>query len=305
MQSKSHATIECKPSPLTGAADSGQKIAGQRWTDDPSDLATHTHESAGPPFIADLCCGDGGFTDGLMSAGHRVLGFDITRFPGYRGELILRDIRTLSGLDFRGRCYFIVAGPPCQEFSRHKMPWTRKRNPPEPDLSLVEACFRIAREAGVPLLLENVETARRWLGPAGMHYGPHYFWGDGVPALYPIQYFKKKKESFGGKQAHLRARVPDEFSQWLGAIIPFPAGSSLPTEQTEIRNGIVKRLPVKSCSLPECGEGEKGSSGGVGAEPPHSAGSRGGEPLAGVGGGGAPAGLLVLPNKCAAQGVKP
>jgi len=53
------------------------------------------------------------------------------------------------------------------------------------------SCFRIQREASeasgshIPLVLENVKGAQRWIGPAKWHYGSYYLWGD-VPALMPI-----------------------------------------------------------------------------------------------------------------------
>jgi len=58
---------------------------------------------------------------------------------------------------------------------------------PAPDLLLNElfnACFRIARECGVPIVLENVKGAQPWVGQAAWHYGSYYLWGD-VPALMP------------------------------------------------------------------------------------------------------------------------
>jgi len=43
---------------------------------------------------------------------------------------------------------------------------------------LFNSCFRIAREAGVPLVVENVKGAQPWVGPARAHFGSFYFWGD-------------------------------------------------------------------------------------------------------------------------------
>jgi len=51
-------------------------------------------------------------------------------------------------------------------------------------LSLVEACFRIQREACaaagryIPLVVENVKGAQKWIGKARGHFGSFYFWGD-------------------------------------------------------------------------------------------------------------------------------
>ena len=50
---------------------------------------------------------------------------------------------------------------------------------------LFRACFRIAREAGRPIIVENVNGAQRFVGRAAWHFGSYYLWGD-VPALMPF-----------------------------------------------------------------------------------------------------------------------
>jgi hypothetical protein len=71
------------------------------------------------------------------------------------------------------------------------MPWKRAKALPPPDNSLFEACFRIQREACeaanryIPLVVDNVCGAQKWVGRARWHYGSYYLWGD-VPALMPI-----------------------------------------------------------------------------------------------------------------------
>jgi predicted TIM-barrel fold metal-dependent hydrolase len=39
---------------------------------------------------------------------------------------------------------------------------------------LFDACFRIARQLGVPIVLENVKGAQPWVGRAQAHYGSAY-----------------------------------------------------------------------------------------------------------------------------------
>jgi hypothetical protein len=71
------------------------------------------------------------------------------------------------------------------------MPWKRAKALPPPDNTLFEACFRIQREASaaaghlVPLVVENVCGAQKWVGRARWHFGSFYLWGD-VPALMPL-----------------------------------------------------------------------------------------------------------------------
>jgi hypothetical protein len=143
------------------------------------------------PLAIDLFCGLGGWTEGLLAEGYRVIGFDIERhrYGGapYPGQLVLQDVRTLHGAQFK-TATLIVASPPCQAYSYRAMPWTRAKALPPPDNTLFEACFRIQREASqaaghhIPLVVENVRGAQKWVGRARWHYGSFYLWGD-VPAL--------------------------------------------------------------------------------------------------------------------------
>jgi len=146
------------------------------------------------PLAIDLFCGLGGWTDGLLAEGYRVLGFDVVRHvygeQRYPAQLVVQDVTTIHGSQCRDAA-LIVASPPCQAYSYRAMPWTRAKALPPPDNSLFEACFRIQREASeaaghhIPLVVENVCGAQKWVGKARWHYGSFYLWGD-VPALMPI-----------------------------------------------------------------------------------------------------------------------
>lgn len=146
------------------------------------------------PLAIDLYCGLGGWAEGFLAEGYRVIGFDIERHDygtgGYPGQLVIQDALTLHGSQFR-HATVIVASPPCQAYSYRAMPWSRARSLPPPDNSLFSAPFRIQREASeaagrfVPLIVENVRGAQKWVGRAKWHFGSYYLWGD-VPALMPI-----------------------------------------------------------------------------------------------------------------------
>lgn len=220
-------------------------------------MTTIPQERIGPhcttglrPVAIDLCCGKGGWTAGLLDAGFRVIGFDVERFREYPGELVIQDVRTLHGSQFR-HARVIVASPPCQEFSRHDMPWTRKRNPPPPDLSIVEAVWRIRSESGVPTIIENVRGSRKWLEPMlgpSRRCGSFFLYGDtpallpkmyqaacagvpdralarklhcryspksGVPALRPGEHASKERMPHDPAS---RAMVPFELSRWIGEV---------------------------------------------------------------------------------------
>ncbi len=137
----------------------------------------------------DLYCGLGGWAEGFLAEGYKVIGFDIERKP-YPGHLVIQDVMTLHGRQFRDATV-IVASPPCQAYSYRAMPWKRAKALPPPDNDLFDACFRIQKEACeaagryIPMIVENVRGAQKWVGRARWHYGSYYLWGD-VPALMPI-----------------------------------------------------------------------------------------------------------------------
>jgi site-specific DNA-cytosine methylase len=146
------------------------------------------------PLAIDLFCGLGGWTEGLIAEGYFVIGFDIERHEygedKYPGILVLQDVLTINGAMFKD-ADLIVASPPCQAYSYRAMPWKRAKALPPPDNSLFDACFRIQKEASeaagryIPMVVENVKGAQKWVGRARWHYGSYYLWGD-VPALMPM-----------------------------------------------------------------------------------------------------------------------
>ena len=145
------------------------------------------------PIMIDLYCGLGGWASGGLAEGYFVIGFDITRHQygehRYPAQLVIQDVLTLHGSQFKDAA-LIVASPPCQAYSYRSMPWKKAKALPPPDNALFEACFRIQREAceaagrHIPLVVENVRGAQKWVGRARWNYGSFYLWGD-IPALMP------------------------------------------------------------------------------------------------------------------------
>lgn len=175
------------------------------------------------PLCIDLCCGLGGWARGFLDAGYEVIGFDVEPLP-YPGQLVLQDVRTLDGRRFR-HARVIVASPPCQDFSRLDQPWTRAKANPRPDLSIVTACQRIADEAELPIVLENVRGATRFLGRPTWRYGSQRLWGDGVPILRPEQVpLGSGKRSKSSRDPRVRAIIPYPLARFIAEYhLPRPA----------------------------------------------------------------------------------
>ena len=165
------------------------------------------------PLAVDLFAGLGGWTEGLLAEGYFVVGFDIERHDygtgGYPAQLVLQDVLTLHGSQFRDAA-LIVASPPCTEYSWMAMPWSRAKQVAralreqgafpenykgsrtiEQLTALFDSCFRIQREAidaaghFIPLVVENVRGANEWVGRSRWNFGSFHLWGD-VPALMPM-----------------------------------------------------------------------------------------------------------------------
>ena len=205
-----------------------------------------------------------------------MTGYDIERHDygtgGYPGQLVIQDVLMLHGRQFKDATV-IVASPPCQAYSYRAMPWKRAKALPPPSNELFDACFRIQSEACeaaghyIPLIVENVCGAQRWVGPAAWHFGSFFLWGD-VPALMPETFKAAKNDGSGwrdnGMLKSCNRMVPDgrklngsrsnsrKAASAMIAKIPFPLAqhiartfkpeqkSMLVSEETEFTESIVK-----------------------------------------------------------------
>src|ERR1700693_4482556 len=193
--------------------------------------------TANNPLAIDLFCGLGGWTDGLLAEGYDVIGFDIERHEygehRYPAQLVIQDVLTLHGSQFRG-ADLIVASPPCQAYSYRAMPWKRAKALPPPDNTLFKACFRIQHEAceaagrHIPLIVENVKGAQPYVGRCRWNWGPYYLWGD-VPALMPHAFGARKGAESGsswfyqnGGNGRSASSQSPERREWSAKVAKIP-----------------------------------------------------------------------------------
>jgi hypothetical protein len=167
----------------------------------------------------DLFCGRGGWAEEFLRHGWRVIGYDIKRWrkwgphAAYPGELIIADVCRLTAAQIPATSPAVVlASPPCTEFAKHDRAGLHYNLPAHPDMACVEASYRIARELGAPLILENVRGLQRFHGPAVGHYGSFYLWGD-VPAILP--HCPRWTALKSARSSALRAKIPAPLAGWL------------------------------------------------------------------------------------------
>ena len=137
------------------------------------------------------------------------------------------------------------------------MPWKRAKALPPPDNSLFEACFRIQREAIVaadrfiPLVVENVKGAQKWVGRARWHHGSYYLWGD-VPALMPHAVLAAKIPGQNWARDHAAGKVSPHWNvsaikqhgsgaAWFDrGIASLPSGSS----RRKAASALIAKIPM-------------------------------------------------------------
>jgi hypothetical protein len=167
--------------------------------------------------VLDLFCGRWGWSRAFAARGWDCIGIDLVAMPGRPQGCIFfqSDILTWTKYELveEFRPDFIVASPPCEEFSVWGMRHFHK-NPPHPTMGikLFNHTRALCEMAEIPHVVENVRAAQKFVGEATGHAGSFYLWGDAVPPILPkVTKGFRHKEMF----AHARTSRP-----WASATIP-------------------------------------------------------------------------------------
>ena len=177
----------------------------------------------------DLYCGLGGWSNGLAAEGFDVLGVELIPKIAklYKHEVIIADVRTLDGKDFKG-FDLIVGSPPCRDFSQTttfgKYYW---KEPPDPEgkgMELVNAFLRIVEEAQPKYwCLENVLGLKKYLDikpRIESRLGKtmkRCFWGN-FPSFFIIRDYNTVR---------IKADVQGPLRKWKRALIPLSIARGL------------------------------------------------------------------------------
>lgn len=121
---------------------------------------------------------------------------------------ILADVRALPLAKVKP--FFIWASPPCTEFAREFMPWSRKGI--EPDMSIYRACMDFIEKCDPTYwILENVKGAIKYFGKPRQIIGPFCLWGVFPPI--GVKLVMRKKESMSSTWDVQRGAIPDQLAK--------------------------------------------------------------------------------------------
>lgn len=158
--------------------------------------------------MIDLFCGYKGASAAMTDRGWDVVTVDCVRAfnPTF--------VADVSHWTWQGETPDLIwASPPCPEFSRMSMPWTRAKMPGPPSMILVNAAKRIIEECKPRWwVIENVRGAVPYLGKPAKRIGAYFLWGQ-FPDFEAQT--SKRKEMLPGWQKQHRAMVPYSISKAL------------------------------------------------------------------------------------------
>jgi hypothetical protein len=164
-------------------------------------------------LVFDFFCGRGGWAQGFVDAGYRVVGFDVEDFGDiYPGEFVQVDLRSVRGADLLaryGRPRVVTASPPCQFYSKLVLPssWHDRWLADDGGKLWAEA-VRLIEETGPEYwVIENVRGAEKVHGPARKKVGSRYLWGE-FPIVAPVPVYGKWRMPPSPERTALRSMIP-------------------------------------------------------------------------------------------------
>jgi len=163
-------------------------------------------------IMLDLCSGLGGASSAFRLAGWKVITLDNN--PVFQSDIVA-DLRTWSPSSLGVSPDYIWFSPPCTEFAREFMPWSKTGV--DPDLSILLAGLEIIKFFD-PLYytVENVKGSISWfrphLGNYRVSYNPYYFWGFfPVPGVVSRSSWVNKS-SLSSTDEFMRSCIPHNLS---------------------------------------------------------------------------------------------
>jgi len=163
-------------------------------------------------LMLDLYCGLKGASAAMQDRGWKVVTVDID--PIFEPDIVA-DVRFWSWPGQRPD--LVWASPPCAEFSREFMPWSRTGK--APDLSVVEGCRHIINECNPRYwIIENTRGAVPYLGKPTAILNPYYLWGT-FPPLPEGKHTFPHKELLSSSAKAERARIPYKLSLMVAIVV--------------------------------------------------------------------------------------
>lgn len=165
-------------------------------------------------FMLDLCSGLGGASSAFRDMGWRVLTLDNN--PVFKCDITV-DINQWNYPSDLPVPDLVWASPPCTEFARESMPWSKTGI--DPDLSILKSCVRIIKQSKAKYyIIENVRGAIKYfvplIGNYRYHVGAFYFWGC-FPLPPVIKKTWQNKQNYSSKDEFKRSLVPYSLSSAL------------------------------------------------------------------------------------------
>lgn len=172
------------------------------------------------PLMVELCAGTGTMAAAFRALGWRTLTVDV---DARHKPDVCADVRAL-GVELVSEVPgFVWASPPCPEFSRHDQPWTKARNPPEPDMTITRACVALIVAWSPPWwCVENVRGAGPWYRPIlGRHVDhigrAHWLYGR-LPVLGKVPVGRQKQSRSSEASVSRSAYAPESCAHIARAV---------------------------------------------------------------------------------------